>query len=104
MSQMERTRKGGLKRAGDYVEVSLNPDDNYHKCVCKAIHALRWEFEMEDSCPCLCHTSGCHMLDQPNDAGVQKPWTISSYLNSLFSKNSHFKFAVALFEVLISQF
>ena len=99
--KMERTRRGGLKKSGDYVEVTYNRDDNYQQCVEKAVIALGWEYNVDDGCPCLCRTSGCRIVDQPiiNDVGVQKAWTILSYINSVFSKNSHVKLGVALFEV-----
>ena len=43
----------------------------------------------------------CRVLDQQllEDSGKSTQWTISKYLKSVFAANSHFKLAVALFEV-----
>ena len=30
---MERTKKGGLRKVGDYVEVGYDSDDDYNQCV-----------------------------------------------------------------------
>lgn len=34
--KMERSRKGGLKRYNDYVEVALSGDEDYDLCMQKA--------------------------------------------------------------------
>ena len=42
---VERSRLRGLKKAGDYVEVTFSPDDNYLACVYKAVDVLGWKYD-----------------------------------------------------------
>ena len=99
---MERSQKGGLKKYGDYVEVTFNGDERYVTCVNKVIDALSWDYDPEDGTPYLCHLNGCRIMDKSIDNdGFDVPWTISRYLQSVFVSTSHVKLGVALFEVSI---
>ena len=44
---MERTQKGGIRKAGDYYEVSLSGDDSYSQCVNKALNTLSLDYDKD---------------------------------------------------------
>ena len=48
---MERSQKGGLKKYGDYVEVTFNGDDAYETCVNMVIDALSWKYDPQECTP-----------------------------------------------------
>lgn len=99
---MERSRKGGIKKAGDYYEVALSVDDSYNKCVDKALHALSWEYDPSDGSPHLCRLNGCRIIDDGISIdGKLLPWTISRYLKSIGLKTHLVKLGIALFQVTI---
>ena len=99
---MERTRKRGLKKSGDYVEVAFSGEEIYDTYVNKVINALAWDYDPEEGSPYLCRLNGCRVVERPVTVdGVAVPWTISRYLHSVFSSISHVKLGVALFQVYI---
>ena len=97
---MERSQKGGIKKAGDYFEVALAPDDSYQQCVQKALNCLSWEYDPSGGCPCLCRLNGCRVLDvRLSVGGKLVPWTLSNYLKTIGLKPSSIKLGLALFQV-----
>lgn len=97
---MERSNKGGIKKAGDNFEVALAPEDTYEQCVEKALNCLAWEYDPLDGMPCLCRLNGCRVLAKDVClAGKSLPWTISNYVNFIGAKPSNLKLGLALFQV-----
>ena len=98
---MERTQKGGLKKYGDYVEVTFSGDEDYEACISKVIDALSWEYNSDYGSPFLCRLNGSRIIDKPitDGEGASVPWTVSRYIQSVFVSTSHVKLGVALFEV-----
>ena len=97
---MERTQKGGLKKCGDYVEVTFNGNEVYEAAVDKVVEALGWEYNPVNGSPYLCRLKGSRIIDKPIESdGISMPWMISRYVHSVFISTSHVKLGVALFEV-----
>lgn len=98
---MERSRKGGLKKYEDYVEVALSGEEDYDLCVQKALTSLKIEYDDEVYEPYICRTSGCKILNQPVIVdGRELPWTILRYVRSVFRKTTtSIKLGIALLEV-----
>ena len=97
---MERSRKGGIKKAGDYYEVPLSGDDSYSQCVNKALNTLSWDYDTSEGYPCLCRLNGCRIIDDDlNIGGRRLPWTVSNYINAIGLKSHQVKLGIALFEV-----
>ena len=95
---MERTSGRGLKKVGDYVEVTFSDDNDYELCVTKCVSALSWDYDASDGFPNL---SGGHVLSKSivSSDGVTRRWTIGTYLKSAFIKTSQYKLGLALFQV-----
>lgn len=96
---MERTQKGGIRKVGDYYEVSLSGDDSYSQCVNKALNTLSLDYDKE-GCPCLCRLNGCRIVDDDLNVGSRRlPWTLSNYIDAVGLKSHQIKLGIALFEV-----
>lgn len=98
---MERSRLRGLKKAGDYVEVTFSPDDDYLACVYKAVDVLGWKYDPSDGVPYLCRLNGCRIVNQSLATGS---WTIGAYVKSVFKSTNNIKLGVALLEVSYQRF
>ena len=101
MCKMERTRGRGLKKVGDYVEVTFNDNNDYELCVTKCVSALSWDYGVSDGFPNLCRLSGGRVLNKSIvcSDGVTRRWTIGTYLRAAFIKTSQYKLGLALFQV-----
>ena len=65
--EWSKIKKGGLKKYGDYVEVTFSGDKVYETCVDKVIDALGWEYNPVDGSPYLCCLNGSRIIDIPID-------------------------------------
>ena len=83
------------------MEVGFSVDDTYDMCVSKGVSALDLDFDRSNSYPCLFRVNGSRIIDQPvlSDDGIERRWTISSYLRTVFVSSSHHKLGLALLEV-----
>ena len=98
---MERSRKGGIKKAGDYYEVPLAENDSYSQCVNKAIHTLSWDYNSSEEHPCLCRLNGCRILDADVSVGGRRlPWTLSNYVKAISLKTHQIRLGIAMFQVV----
>lgn len=101
MCKMERTRGRGLRKVGDYVEVTFSDDNDYGQCVSKCVSALSWDYDTSDGFPNLCRLSGGRVLNKSivTSDGVTMRWTLGTYLKTAFVKTSQYKLGLALFQV-----
>ena len=85
----------GLKKVGDYVEVTFSDDNDYGQCVSKCMSAP------SDGFPNLCRLSGGRVLNKSivTSDGVTMRWTLGTYLKTAFVKTSQYKLGLALLQV-----
>ncbi len=97
---MTRHRKGGFKKDGDFVEVTLGGAYSYQEVVNTACSALGIDVETGTESAVLMRMSGSRVLDLPIDTGSKLvPWTIMGYMRAVLSKSTKGKFGIALVEV-----
>ncbi len=97
---MTHNRKGGFKKDGDLVEVTLMGGDCYQDIVAKSCEALGVDPDPDTETATLLRMSGSRVLDQPihNEPRVMA-WSMKSYMGYVLGKSTKVKFGIALVEV-----
>ena len=97
---MSRTRKGGFKKNGDFVEVTVGANDSYQDVISKSCDGLGISADRETEIAVLLRMSGSRILDLPIDNGLKvTPWTMLGYTENVLSKSTKVKFGIAFVEV-----
>ncbi len=97
---MTRNRKGGFKKDGDFVEVTLMGGDCYQDVVAKSCEALGVDPDPDTETATLLRMSGSRVLDQPIHNGPRvMAWSMKSYMDNVLGKSTKVKFGIALVEV-----
>ncbi len=91
--------RGGLRKDGDFVEVTVNDTDPYHVVVEKACECLNLQFDSQHTL-FLAHVSGTRIRDAHINGGpgYSQPWTMGRYVRHSFSRNTNIKLGVVKVE------
>ena len=101
---MARNRKGGMKKVDDYFELKFSGNEDYLQCVCKVLESLSIDIDDSHKEACLFRLNGSKVMNEPfvDEDGIERPWVLARYLESVCQKQAQYKLGVGIIEVSVT--